>query len=191
MHFPNTAVLLLGALQPALGKPATLHRAEGRSGSRVGSQWAGAREAFVAYIAGDNVCGTDQPWAGLWPVTDQNSTQSFSGDFKAKQYIDPAARGKQFVKFSTAELAAGQYAAAFFCNDGDRSKPFMQTSETITVKEAPPQKEGQCVYGSNYENTNWLYMPCDQVQKELCGMDCGFRQSCLKCTECKSQCGLE
>ncbi|XWW93408.1 hypothetical protein V2A60_001341 [Cordyceps javanica] len=183
MHFSNAAVLLLGALQPALGKPALLHRAGDGSKNEILSQWMTATETVINFFAPDTGCGDTRAWVGVWPT---DACNPYWADFKTWQYVEPTS-GFQLrtVKFNNTALGVGEYKAAFVCEDGRRA-PWM-LSETFKVDAAPYEAEGYCVHRKSTYNNEWTYTKCDKVADSLC-FDCAFGHSCIACSDCKAQC---
>ncbi|KAM3516392.1 hypothetical protein NHJ13051_009955 [Beauveria bassiana] len=65
MHLSNTAVLLLGALQPALGS-----RTFDTIGdvNEVEAQYITTDQTVINYHAPNHGCGGYRAWVGIWPA---------------------------------------------------------------------------------------------------------------------------
>ncbi|EFY86748.1 hypothetical protein MAC_07249 [Metarhizium acridum CQMa 102] len=185
MFLSNAAVLLLlGALQPALGKPAIPRPMLDGSKNEIASQWLTATETVINYLAPNPGCGANvKAWVGVWSA---DACNPYTADFKAWSYVEPT-QGDEIraVKFNNAELGIGEYKAAFVCEDG-RRQPWM-VSQTFKVDGAPPARNGQCVHRRSTYNNEWTYTSCDKV-KDLC-FDCAVGARCIACEDCKKQCG--
>ncbi|EFY88410.1 hypothetical protein MAC_05462 [Metarhizium acridum CQMa 102] len=136
----SSAAVVLGALQPALGKPSLLRRQMDGTKNEVVNQRLAATEIVIDYLAPNPPCGPYSPWVGIWPA---DACNSFAADPKAWAYVKPT-KGRDIgnVKLNLSDLDVGEYRAAFVCEDGKRqawivSQPFK------VDKEAPPAKKKQ------------------------------------------------
>ncbi|KAM3538624.1 hypothetical protein ARSEF1564_008454 [Beauveria bassiana] len=138
MLFSNAAVLLLGALQPALGTPTLLRRAGDETKNEILSQYQTPTATVIIFRAPTPGCGNTRAWVGVWPT---DACNPYWADFKAWQYVEPI-EGYDYhrVTFNNAELGIGEYKAAFVCEDGRRqpwlvSKTFKVDGENPTNKQ--------------------------------------------------------
>ncbi|KAM3500465.1 hypothetical protein MY10362_006377 [Beauveria mimosiformis] len=181
MHLSNAAVLLLGALQPALGRTfdslGDLNEIE--------SQWVSTNETIINYYAPDNECGDSKAWVGVWPA----SACDYYGESKTWAYVESTKKrlGEKFntVKLSNDEIGAGKFKAAFLCEDGRRG-PWL-VSQPFTIDKAPEAAPGQCVHRATRRNPEWITRQCDNLEG-ICNW-CTFPfQNCDNCNACQWQC---
>ncbi|KAM0740031.1 hypothetical protein ACQRIT_005215 [Beauveria bassiana] len=184
MHLSNTAVLLLGALQPALGA-----RTFDTIGdvNEVESQYITIDQTVINYHAPNHGCGGYKAWVGIWPA----DVCDYFGDYKAWDWVESTrgfGYGFNTVKFSNKEIGVGKFKAAFVCEDG-RRQPWL-VSQPFTIDKAPEAAPGQCVYRASKRNPEWKTIQCDGLSDGICYF-CHYPPAdCDNCDACKSQCGL-
>ncbi|OAA37088.1 hypothetical protein BBO_07787 [Beauveria brongniartii RCEF 3172] len=159
MHLSNAAVLLLGALQPALGR-----RTFDSIGdlNEIESQWVSTNETIINYYAPDHGCGGYKAWVGVWPA----NACDYYGEFKTWAYVESTKKrlGEEFntVKLSNDEIGAGKFKAAFVCEDG-RREPWL-VSQPFTIDKAPEAAPGQCVHRVARRNPEWTTRQCNDLE---------------------------
>ncbi|KID83990.1 hypothetical protein MGU_08756 [Metarhizium guizhouense ARSEF 977] len=187
MYLSTATVLVLGALQPVLGSPAPQRVPTDGSQNVIISDWLTATKTVINYHAPDPKCGGHRPWVGMWPA---DACNPYAADFKAWAYVKKTQGFDDIatVEFDNAQLGPGEFKAAFVCEDGKR-QPWM-LSKTFKIDEAPPSEPGQCVHRQSDQKTTWTYTACDRVKSDLC-FDCVFGLTCIACSDCEEQCGLQ
>ncbi|KAM3457188.1 hypothetical protein MY3296_001240 [Beauveria thailandica] len=140
MHLSNAAVLLLGALQPALG--ARTFEELGDL-NEIESQYVSNNETIINYYAPDHGCGGGyRPWVGVWPA---DVCDNYRGKYKTWAWVESTTEDSDFntVRFSNDELGAGEFKAAFVC-EGGQGRPWL-VSQPFTVDKAPEAAPGEII----------------------------------------------
>ncbi|EFY99184.1 hypothetical protein X797_002481 [Metarhizium robertsii] len=165
MLLPSATVLLLGALQPALGKPSLRRRQMDGSKNEIGAQRVTATEIAIDYLAPNPPCGGYTPWVGVWPA---DACNPYTADFVAWAYAERTqGRDIRTVTINLAELDAGEYKAAFVCEDGKR-KPWL-VSQTFKLEDEPPAKKKQgeqCIKSDECEGGFFCEHQCGGAMEE-------------------------
>ncbi|KAK8150052.1 hypothetical protein G3M48_004431 [Beauveria asiatica] len=180
MHLSNAAVLLLGALQPALG----IRTFEDLGDlNEIESQYVSTNETIINYYAPDHGCGGHRAWVGVWPA----DVCDYYGEFKTWAYVESTTEDSDFntVRLSNDEMGAGKFKAAFVCEDGQR-RPWL-VSQPFTVDKAPEAAPGECVHRVSRRNPKWTTMQCKDVDGICTFCDFPLR-NCDTCEACKWQC---
>ncbi|KHN95552.1 uncharacterized protein MAM_06609 [Metarhizium album ARSEF 1941] len=186
MFLSNAAVLLLGAMQPALGKPTANCAYDG--GARFSSTSFTRNQTIVSFIEPESRCPLGEAMIGVWPADFKNPSVA---NAKAKAPLPPSkgCPATSAAKFNDAELGDGEFKAIFFCNDGS-TQPWIVADAPFTVVPGPPRpaKRGECAHRSSDLGGQWMYSACKGLNEGVCE-DCGFGQTCNACNECKEACG--
>ncbi|KAG8418675.1 hypothetical protein J3459_012131 [Metarhizium acridum] len=144
----SSAAVVLGALQPALGKPSLLRRQMDGTKNEVVNQRLAATEIVIDYLAPNPPCGPYTPWVGIWPA---DACNSFAAETNVWLHVKPT-KGRDIgnVTLDLTKLKAGEYKAAFVCEDGKR-QAWMVSQPFQVDKEAPPakKKQGERCYEAN------------------------------------------
>ncbi|KAM0664437.1 hypothetical protein ACQRIT_007456 [Beauveria bassiana] len=185
MHLSNAAVLLLGALQPALGNGKRTFPFIGDL-NEIEAQYINTNETVINYCAPNHGCGGYKAWVGIWPA---DVCDNYFGEHKAWAYVESTkGYGHKWntVKFSNDEIGAGKFKAAFVCEDG-RRQPWL-VSQPFTIDKAPEAAPGQCVHRGSRRNPEWRTRQCDDLEP-ICARCSEPPRNCENCNACKSQCG--
>lgn len=183
MLLSNAVVLVLGALQPALSKPAN-RRQFYEAENRISEQAQIDGRTVISYYAPNPGCADGvRTWAGVWPASASNP---YTADYKARLYVDIIDDDEiRVAAFNNAELGIGEFKAAFVCDDDKRQAWLV--SENFKIDDATPAKNNStCIYAGPEWDPGFMSVSCDEVENRFC-FDCTV--ICAPCEYCKRQCG--
>ncbi|KAG8407442.1 hypothetical protein J3459_018494 [Metarhizium acridum] len=174
MLLSTAGLLLLSALQPALGQPTDCRG----TSSNVSVKQITPNEISISYNASDARCNADvKTWVGVWEASASSTSEP-----KARKYLKV---NETEARFTKTELGDGQWKAAFHCDNGQKT-PFLISDNFEFGSGVAAPKPDSCKL-KDEEDKEYTFK-CDRL--EVCN-DCAFNHSCDQCNDCARQCGEE